>query len=177
MKIFGVGLICLASLSLLVVGVSSSDALIAWVREQGGFVHEFVSLDLINTEESDKGIVVATANQHLASQTVLLKIPRQLAIGGESNDFCETVETIAAQLDDATNANVFVRHLQETVIASTPSTWSKAGRALLRQLLEDDLPPMDVDQMTYLHVSPVHVLFSFACSWSNHAISLSLYST
>lgn len=124
---------------------SSNDvhwkALTAWVREQGGFVHDFLEA----RRDAEGGYGVFTKGDLQADETILV-IPSNLTINSyRTDDICKTLENLQFELDRKNESSFapYVNFLRETVPRNgIPATWSEAGLELLEDMVSGlELPP------------------------------------
>lgn len=121
--------------------------LIQWLRANGAFINEKVAVKRSNEGDASSPLgLVAIADMN--AEETICHIPPHLILqpGGDfSRDSdCGTIQATFEMLS-AKELNPYARYLMTQFPRYTPEFWSEAGMSMLKEMLNDFLPPVFID--------------------------------
>ena len=131
--------------------VSIQMSLVEWIRSEGGFFNEKQEFRRGKDPLSPFGIF---ARERIEKGEVLTSVPWKCVFTAGTDDFktnlhCDTIRLLIQEMKkgpDKSFYGPYIHYLLTRPPVDIPSTWSNAGRNLLKKIImKDKLPPLYVD--------------------------------
>eukprot|EP00978_Attheya_sp_CCMP212_P000599 scaffold1169_cov56-Attheya_sp.AAC.1 len=120
--------------------------LIEWMRSKSAFVSHRMEVRLEDPQDPWSRYSVF-ATERIEKDEVLLSVPLELMIEGDSNPTdssnCNTIYELLKEIELGVESHVapYIRYLKSIPERLLPEAWSDAGRQLLEELIGNKLPP------------------------------------